>query len=175
MSWKALLSSAAGFSLIELVIALTAGLVVLGAAYQGFLTHQKIYTVQEQVVELQQTVQTALAFMTRELRMAQSPMTLDPTAGTSTLTYVSALNLVEQRGFLRHSTDQTLYYVHGALGLPLDELAQTPLASPITDLTMTRTGPVVTIALTGRTASVDPGLGTYRTLTLQSQVLLRSP
>jgi prepilin-type N-terminal cleavage/methylation domain-containing protein len=165
----------AGYSLIELLIALTAGLVVLGAAYQGFLTHQKISKVQEQVVELQQSAQSALAFMTRELRMAQNPITLDPTPGSSSLTYVSALDPAQQHGFLRSNSDSTLYYVQGALGLSIDQLAQTSLASPITGLTMTRTGNLVTIELTARTTSVDPALGTYRTLTLQSQVLLRSP
>jgi prepilin-type N-terminal cleavage/methylation domain-containing protein len=175
MAWKSLWHTSAGFSLIELLIALTAGLVVLGAAYQGFLTHQKLYTVQEQIVEMQQNAHSALAFMTRELRMAQNPITLDPTPGTSTLTYVSALNSAEQRGFLRDSSTQTLYYVHGALGLPLNDLAEVPLAAPITGLTLTRAGDVVTVALTARTTNIDPALGTYRILTLQSRVLLRSP
>ena len=59
-----------GFTLVELLIAMTIGLIILGALSSTFLMQRKIYDVQEQIVEMVQTARAAMDMMTREIRMA---------------------------------------------------------------------------------------------------------
>jgi type IV pilus assembly protein PilW len=59
-----------GVTLVELLIALVISGVLIAALYQTFITQQKTYTVQEQVVDTQQNVRAAISRMMREIRMA---------------------------------------------------------------------------------------------------------
>jgi len=59
-----------GVTLIELLIALVLSSMLTAALYRIFISHQKIYTVQDQVAEMQQNVRIAMGQMTREIRMA---------------------------------------------------------------------------------------------------------
>lgn len=59
-----------GFTLVELLIAMTIGLIILTALSSTFLMQRKIYDVQEQIVEMVQTARAAVDMMTREIRMA---------------------------------------------------------------------------------------------------------
>jgi type IV pilus assembly protein PilW len=59
-----------GFTLVELLIAMTIGLIILAALSSTFLMQRKTYDVQEQVVEMVQTARAAMDMMTREIRMA---------------------------------------------------------------------------------------------------------
>jgi len=73
-----------GFTLVELLIAMTIGLIILTALSSTFLMQRKIYDVQEQVSEMVQTARAAMDMMTREIRMAG----YDPTdAGFDGITY----------------------------------------------------------------------------------------
>ena len=73
-----------GFTLVELLIAMTIGLIILAALSSTFLMQRKIYDVQEQIVEMVQTARAAMDMMTREIRMAG----YDPTgAGFDGITY----------------------------------------------------------------------------------------
>ena len=74
-----------GFTLVELLIAMTIGLIMLAALSSTFLMQRKIYDVQEQIVELVQTTRAAMDMMTTEIRMAG----YDPT-GSANATIVSA-------------------------------------------------------------------------------------
>jgi type IV pilus assembly protein PilW len=74
-----------GFTLVELLIAMTIGLIILAALSSTFLMQRKIYDVQEQVVEMVQTARAAMDMMTGEIRMAG----YDPT-GLANATIVSA-------------------------------------------------------------------------------------
>jgi type IV pilus assembly protein PilW len=58
-----------GFTLVELMIAMTIGLIILAALSSTFLMQRKIYVVQEQIVEMVQTARAAMDMMTREIRM----------------------------------------------------------------------------------------------------------
>jgi type IV pilus assembly protein PilW len=60
----------AGFTLIELMIATAVGLIVLGAMYGVFTMHNKTFSNQEQIAEMQQNARAAMDMMTREIRMA---------------------------------------------------------------------------------------------------------
>jgi type IV pilus assembly protein PilW len=73
-----------GFTLVELLIAMTIGLIILTALSSTFLMQRKIYDVQEQVAEMVQTARAAMDMMTREIRMAG----YDPTdVGFDGITY----------------------------------------------------------------------------------------
>ena len=59
-----------GFTLVELLIAMTIGLIILLALSNTFLIQRKAYDVQEQITEMVQTARAAMDMMTREIRMA---------------------------------------------------------------------------------------------------------
>ena len=73
-----------GFTLVELLIAMTIGLIIMTALSSTFLMQRKIYDVQEQVAEMVQTARAAMDMMSREIRMGG----YDPTdAGFDGITY----------------------------------------------------------------------------------------
>ena len=57
-------------TLIELLVALTISGILVAGVYRTFVSQQHTYTVQEQVVDMQQNVRLAINRMTREIRMA---------------------------------------------------------------------------------------------------------
>jgi type IV pilus assembly protein PilW len=59
-----------GFSLIELLLALVLSSMAMAALYRGAISQQKTYSVQEDVIDMQQNVRNAIDRMTREIRMA---------------------------------------------------------------------------------------------------------
>ena len=59
-----------GITLIELLVALTISGILVAGIYRTFIHQQHTYTVQDQVVDMQQNVRLAINRMTRELRMA---------------------------------------------------------------------------------------------------------
>ncbi len=59
-----------GVTLIELLIALVLSSIVTAALFQAFIVQQKMYAIQDQVVDMQQNVRIAMGQMTREIRMA---------------------------------------------------------------------------------------------------------
>ena len=59
-----------GITLIELLIALTILGIVMGGSYRLFVAQSKAYTVQDQVVEVQQGIRSTMEVLLRDLRMA---------------------------------------------------------------------------------------------------------
>jgi prepilin-type N-terminal cleavage/methylation domain-containing protein len=59
-----------GLTLIELLISMAISAILIAAIYRTFISQQKTYTVQEQVVDMQQNVRVAINRMMREIRMA---------------------------------------------------------------------------------------------------------
>ena len=59
-----------GITLIELLVALVVTGILVAAVYRTFTGQQKTYTVQEQVVDMQQNVRAVINRMMREIRMA---------------------------------------------------------------------------------------------------------
>lgn len=57
-----------GFTLVELMVALTIAGIALSAVYAFFITQSKSYAIQNQVVELQQGLRVSMHLMERELR-----------------------------------------------------------------------------------------------------------
>jgi prepilin-type N-terminal cleavage/methylation domain-containing protein len=59
-----------GVTLIELLIALVLSSILIAALYRVFISQQKTYTVQEQVVDMQQNARVGINRMMSEIRMA---------------------------------------------------------------------------------------------------------
>jgi prepilin-type N-terminal cleavage/methylation domain-containing protein len=59
-----------GVTLIELLIALVMSSILIAAIYRVFISQQKSYVVQEQVVDMQQNVRVSISRMMSEIRMA---------------------------------------------------------------------------------------------------------
>jgi prepilin-type N-terminal cleavage/methylation domain-containing protein len=58
-----------GISLIELMVALVISAILIAALYRTFIGQQKTYTVQEQIVDMQQSARFAINKMIKEIRM----------------------------------------------------------------------------------------------------------
>jgi type IV pilus assembly protein PilW len=59
-----------GFTLVEIMIAVSISAVITSAFYQFFHSQQRSYLLQEQVVEMQQNLRTGLYMMVRDIRNA---------------------------------------------------------------------------------------------------------
>jgi prepilin-type N-terminal cleavage/methylation domain-containing protein len=70
-----------GITLIELLVALTISGILVAGVYRTFVSQQHTYTVQDQVVDMQQNVRLAINRMTREIRMANFGKQLYVNAG----------------------------------------------------------------------------------------------
>lgn len=67
-----------GFTLIEIMITLAISGIIMAAIYSAYISQQRTYLAQEQVVEMQQNLRAALDMLARETRMAG----YDPTGGS---------------------------------------------------------------------------------------------
>jgi prepilin-type N-terminal cleavage/methylation domain-containing protein len=59
-----------GMTLVELLVVLAVGSVLTAAMFGMFINQQKSYAMQDQVIDMQQTLRGAIDRMTREIRMA---------------------------------------------------------------------------------------------------------
>ena len=69
-----------GFTIVEILVALTIDFVVLAGIYTAFYSQQKSHVKEQQVVDAQQNVRGAATFMTREIRLAGMEL---PSAGVA--------------------------------------------------------------------------------------------
>jgi len=60
----------AGFTLVELMSAMTISVVVMSAVFSAYFAQQKSYRVQVQMAELQQNLRAAMYFLERDIRSA---------------------------------------------------------------------------------------------------------
>lgn len=84
-----------GLTLIELLIAMVISALVIAGLYRTFIGQQKTYTVQEQIVDMQQNARAAVNRMMTEIRMAgfgNVSMVLPITFTTGTFNNVLNLN-----------------------------------------------------------------------------------
>lgn len=80
-----------GFTLIELLVTLAVSGILLAAVTQLFISSNKMYTVQEQVLRIQQEVRYGLDMLARDVRMAGYNPTGD--ASIAGFTTASSTNL----------------------------------------------------------------------------------
>lgn len=187
-----------GFTLIELLIALALSGIVVGAIYSLYATQSRSYVAQDMVSEMQQNARVAMDMMSREIRMAG----YDPTgtAGAGIVVagpdYIQFTADLTDDGDVVDSKENIAYrlYDSGNDGdLDLGRISGGGRIQPVAenienlifvyDLTngTTTSNPAnpqhirsLQIAITARTAEVDPGSGDYWRLTLTSEVLPRN-
>ena len=70
-----------GFTLIEILVAITIAGIVMAGIYSSYYSQQKSHIAQEQVAGMQQNLRAAMQFMERELRMAGYDPTGNANAG----------------------------------------------------------------------------------------------
>jgi len=58
-----------GMTLIELLVVLVISTILIGGIYRLFVSQSKVYTIQDQVVEVQQNTRAAMEIILRDLRM----------------------------------------------------------------------------------------------------------
>ena len=58
-----------GITLIELLVVLVISTILIGGIYRLFITQSKVYTIQDQVVEVQQNTRAAMEILLKDLRM----------------------------------------------------------------------------------------------------------
>jgi type IV pilus assembly protein PilW len=95
MKMNALLKKENGLTLIELLVAFVISGVLVAGLYRTLMGQQKTYTIQEQVVDMQQNVRVAINRMMTEIRMAgfgNVSMVLPVTFTTGTFNNVLNLN-----------------------------------------------------------------------------------
>lgn len=59
-----------GFTLLELLVALSVSAIIMTAVYAAYRSQQKSYVIQEEVAALQQNLRTAIFFMSNQIREA---------------------------------------------------------------------------------------------------------
>jgi len=193
-----------GFTLVELMIALSVGLILIGAMYGVCAMQSRSFAVQEQVAEMQQNARAAMDIMTREIRMAGH----DPlkTAGAGIVT-AGAHSIVFTRditstygadaadGDTADPDEYMTYQLYTTSGIQKlgrksqQTAAIQPIAEHVQSLgfayydaggaTTATTADIrrIKIAVTVRTAMADPDYssnGGYRTYTLTSVVTPRN-
>lgn len=64
------MKSKAGFTLIEVLIAMAVTMIIMGGAYSVFMSQQKNTVTQTDISDIQQNLRAAMDFMARDIRMA---------------------------------------------------------------------------------------------------------
>jgi type IV pilus assembly protein PilW len=119
---------AAGFTLVELLIAVAISGIVMGGIYSVYLSQQTSYTAQAQATAMEQNVRAAVYFMQRDISMAGC----DPsgTAHAGILTAEShSIRLTEDlngNGDLSDSNEDISYYLY----IPKDGIQKLGRRSP---------------------------------------------
>ena len=184
-----------GFTLIELLAGILISAILLAGLYSVFFSQKTAFSAQEQVAEMNQNIRAALDLMTREIRLAGYKTSTSAFTGIATATSNSIRILADlnQDGDTADDNEDISYtYNAGALqicrngiSLPTPE----PVADNITGISFQYTlkdGTVtsapaspadirkITISITARTTRPDQGTGTYRSITLSSDITLRN-
>ena len=122
-----------GFSLIELLIVLAISGIVLSGIYSVYSTNQKVFTSQQQVVEMEQNLRAATFMLVNDLRMAGYDPTGDAgagivTLGTNTITFT--MDLDDDDAFV--STGESISYALDSLD-GTQKLFRNPSTTPVAD------------------------------------------
>ena len=110
-----------GITLIELLIALVIAAITLAGIYRVFISQTKTYAIQDQVVEVQQSVRSAMDIILRDLRMTgfdddnpTSPYTI-PTAITTLASNSIAVNYeYYNRTLNQYESHQVTYAINAS-------------------------------------------------------------
>jgi len=184
--------TAVGFTLMELLVAMTIGLIVLGGVAKTFTAQSRQNSAEEQIGQMQQNVRGALDLMLREIQMAG----YKPAGGTfngiqtSTSTTLRIKLDLDSSGVATDgATDDISYTFDNSTGLITRTLNNTASSATLADnitactftyldangaSTTTNTSVRrITINITARTAKPDPGYTSnsgYRTYQISADV-----
>lgn len=139
-----------GVTLVELLVALVIAAITLAGVYRVFISQTKTYAVQDQVVEVQQSVRSAMEIILRDLRMAgfdddnpTSPYTV-PTAITTVGSNTIAVNYeYYNRTLNQYERHQVTYAVNGSSQLTRTlnvTAAVPPVPNPSTEALLDNVG-----------------------------------
>jgi prepilin-type N-terminal cleavage/methylation domain-containing protein len=105
-----------GLSLVEMLVALVISSIIVAGSYGLFVSQSKIYSKQEQVVEVQQTIRVAMNIMVRDLQMVgyddDRTLTVTPSnpiilsANSATIQYEKNAGVYQVRYWLNGTTLQ---------------------------------------------------------------------
>ena len=98
----------AGFTLIEVLIAMTISLVIMGGAYTVFNSQQQQTVVQTNVSDTQQTLRAVMDYVSRDLRMAGYDPEISSSFGISDIKFRAINDSLSVNGnsFIRFSADK---------------------------------------------------------------------
>jgi type IV pilus assembly protein PilW len=181
-----------GFTLVELLVSMSIGMVLLAAVTTTFMSQTRIYNAQEQVNEMQQSARGALDIITREVKMAgynpNGASFLGVTYSTTQLMIqadldssgaVSASSTANEQ--ITYAYDSANQRITRAVGTGVAQV----LAEHITAFTFSYLNSLaaatnvsanirqVTISITARTAKPDSNFtsnGGYRTYTMAATI-----
>ncbi|HOD31439.1 MAG TPA: prepilin-type N-terminal cleavage/methylation domain-containing protein [Smithellaceae bacterium] len=174
---------AGGFSLVELIVAMVAGLIIIGAAYSIFLGQERTMSKQDKIVEMQQNVRAAMDMLSREVMMAGYAKSNGIPYSSSQLQIMADLN---EDGDVTDA-HENIIYTYDAGGKRINRNTgggAQPFAENITAFTFqyldengsgtTTTDDIrgVRLTITGRTSA--PVNGQYPAYTLRADVYARN-
>jgi type IV pilus assembly protein PilW len=181
-----------GFTLVELLVSMSIGMVLLAAVTTTFMSQTRIYNAQEQVNEMQQNARGALDIITREVKMAgYNPNGVSFLGVTYSTTQLMIQADLDSSGAISTSStaNEQIIYAYDAANDRITRavgsgsaqvLAEHIAAFDFTYLDGTGTATTVsanirqvTINITARTAKPDPNFtsnGGYRTYTMAATI-----
>lgn len=139
-----------GFTIIELLVALSIASILIAGAYRTFNAQHKVYQVQNEVIEMQQGVRVAMDILARDIRMAgfnstvslSNPIAINPVeegirSGTDSIAVQYQYNGVERTitYFVDDDADEP-HLIRGVAEGGVD-LSTAPLSNNIRDLQLT--------------------------------------
>ena len=164
--------NSSGFTLLELLISMTIGLVVLGSIFSSFTTQKKSYELQEKITVMEQNLRVPIDFITRDLRnvgynptenlITGTSVGLVPgggiNIGTNSIRILSDLNGDGDTGDTGEDVDYSLDGTDYTDGITFDiERNGQPLVQNITALTFTyydSDGNTIATPITGDNLSI---------------------
>ncbi len=179
----------AGFSLVELMIVMAVSLILLAGISSAFISHAKTTTMQVLTVDTVHRARTALASMTREIRMAGYRTPASAVAGISQATAGSIRILldVNQDGAISGSDedvtfafDNTSKTINRNASVLADNIESLTLSYTLKDGSATQ-APAdlsairkVTLTLIVRSATIEPLTADYKRIELTSDITPRN-
>ena len=106
-----------GLTLIELLVGLVICAMVVAGIYRLFVSQSRAYTVQEQVVEVQQNIRSAMEVMLRDLRMTAFDDDRTPLVNVVQPALVPGDQSITVRYELNNAPYEVRYWLDGAMNL----------------------------------------------------------
>jgi type IV pilus assembly protein PilW len=181
-----------GFTLVELMVSMSIGMVLLAAVTTTFMSQTRIYNAQEQINEMQQTARGALDIITREVKMAgYNPNGASFLGVTYSTTQLMIQADLDSNGAISTSStaNEQITYAYDSANQRITRAVGTGgaqvLAEHITAFTFSYLNSLavatnvsanirqVTISITARTAKPDPNFtsnGGYRTYIVSATI-----